>query len=264
MNMDLSGKNAIVTGSAAGIGWGCAKSLASCGAAVTLVARQEDALKTAKAGIEAAVSGAEVHTCAVDLSTGSGCQGLIKQAPTCDILVNNLGVYYPKSFFEATDNDWQQQFDTNLMPGVRLSRHYVPKMIQGGWGRVVFVSSVDALLINTDSLQYGVTKAGVLALSRGIAKLAAYSGVTVNAVLPGPTQVEWLTTFIQQTADKTGKTFAETAHQGVMARYPSSLRGEPLKVEEVANLVVYLCSHLSSATTGSALRADGGIVDKIS
>ena len=181
--------------------------------------------------------------------------------PSCDILVNNLGRYEPKPFFETTDQNWQSQFDINLMLGVRLSRGYMPKMVADGWGRIVFLSSIDSVLVTTDSLQYGVAKAGVLALSRGLAKLAGNSGVTVNAVLPGSAKTEWMEASIEQAAGQSGKTFAEAAHQGVIARYPSSLRGTLLTTDEVANLVVYLCSPQSSATTGSALRADGGIVE---
>jgi NAD(P)-dependent dehydrogenase (short-subunit alcohol dehydrogenase family) len=154
-------------------------------------------------------------------------------------------------------------FHVNVMSGVRLSRTYMPAMMDSGWGRVVFLSSEAGINVPVDSLHYGVTKAAVLALSRGLAKLAHRSGVTVNAVLPGVTMSEWVEAMIKGVAERAGQTFEEAAHAAVKARYPTSITQRVHALEEVANLVVYLCSTKSSATTGSALRADGGIIESI-
>lgn len=207
--------------------------------------------------------GAEVRWVAADLDSAEGCGQALAAEPHCDILVNNLGVYQPKPFFEALDEDWEHLFQINVMTGVRLSRGYLPTMLDKGWGRVVFTISVDGIAIPVDSLHYGVTKAGVLALSRGLAKLAGRSGVTVNAVLPGVTKAEWVKEMLESSAANTGQDPAEFGHAAVVQRYPTSIGKRPLEVEEVANLVTYLCSPQASATTGSAMRADGGIVEAI-
>lgn len=263
MKIDLGGKTAIVTGSSAGIGLGCARGLAEAGATVVIAARRRDALTRARDWLAAAVPRAAVRTVAADLSSADGCENLIKAEPQCDVLVNNLGVFEPKPFRDTPDEDWERVFQINVMSGVRLSRAYLPAMMASGWGRVVFLSSEAGINVPLDSLHYGVTKAAVLALSRGLAKLAGRSGVTVNAVLPGVTMSEWVETMIQGFADQAGQSFEEAAHAAVKARYPTSITQRVHALEEVANLVVYLCSTKSSATTGSALRADGGIIESI-
>ena len=263
MKIDQTGKTAIVSGASAGIGWGCARALAGAGATVVLVARRADALAEACDRVRSAVPGANVRSVAADLGSAEGCGQTLAAEPHCDILVNNLGVYQPKPFFEALDEDWDHLFQINVMTGVRLSRGYLPAMLDKGWGRVVFTSSVDGIATPVDSLHYGVTKAGVLALSRGLAKLAGRSGVTVNAVLPGVTKAEWVKEMLESSAAKAGQDPVEFGHAAVMQRYPTSIGQRPLEVEEVANLVTYLCSPQASATTGSALRADGGIIEAI-
>jgi NAD(P)-dependent dehydrogenase (short-subunit alcohol dehydrogenase family) len=200
---------------------------------------------------------------AADLSSADGCKNLFSAEPRCDILVNNLGVFEPKPFFDTPDDDWVRLFQVNVMSGVRLSRAYMPAMMESGWGRIVFLGSEASINVPVDSLHYGTTKAAVLALSRGLAKFAGRSGVTVNAVLPGVTMSEWVEAMIQGFANKAGQTFEEAAHAAVRQRYPTSITQRVQALEEVANLVVYLCSTKSSATTGSALRADGGIIESI-
>jgi len=263
MKIDLNGKTAIVTGSSAGIGWGCARGLAEAGATVVITARRPDALGSARDRLIDAVPGSTVRAVAADLSSAGGCENLAKAEPRCDILVNNLGVFAPKPFFDILDKDWERLFHVNVMSGARLSRTYMPAMMDSGWGRVVFLSSEAGINVPVDSLHYGVTKAAVLALSRGLAKLAHRSGVTVNAVLPGVTMSEWVEAMIRGAAERAGQTFEDAAHAAVKARYPTSITQRVHALEEVANLVVYLCSTKSSATTGSALRADGGIIESI-
>jgi NAD(P)-dependent dehydrogenase (short-subunit alcohol dehydrogenase family) len=263
MRIDLAGKTAIVTGSSAGIGWGAAQGLAAAGATVVLTGRYEEKLAAARDRLLTAVPTATVRLVIADLTTALGCDALVSAEPTCDILVNNLGFWEPKDFFEATDETWEQSFQVNLMPGVRLSRAYLPAMMERGWGRVVFLSSEAGINLATDSLHSGVFKTAVLGLSRGLAKLARGTGVTVNAILPGVTMVEWVEAMISGMAKQQGLSLEEVGIAAVKARYPSSIDQRIHSVEEVANLVVYTCSMQASATTGSALRADGGIVESI-
>lgn len=264
MKIDLTGKTAVVTGSSAGLGWGCAKGLAAAGATIVINGRKQEALSVARGRLLAAVPEAIVRTVAADLSTVTGCAALVNAEPACDILVNNLASgWSPKSFFETSDEDWTASFHTSVMPGVRLSRSYVTSMMERGWGRVVFLSSVEAINITTDALDYGFGKAAVLNLSRGLAKVCRGSGVTVNAVLAGPTMTEGFAALISGMVEQTGQVFDEASAAAVKQRYPTSLNGRAHSVEEVANLVVYICSAQASATTGAALRAEGGIVESI-
>jgi NAD(P)-dependent dehydrogenase (short-subunit alcohol dehydrogenase family) len=263
MKINLSGKKAIVSGSSAGIGWGCARGLAEAGATVVLTGRPQESLASARDRLLTAVQGATVLTVAADLSQASGCDALVAAEPACDILVNNLGFWEPSPFVDTSDTQWERSLQLNLMPGGRLARAYIAGMIGRGWGRVVFISSIDAITLPVDSLHYGVAKAAVLGLSRGLSKVAQGSGVTVNAILPGPTMVEWLETLVSQLAKQSGQTLQEAGDQAVKTRYPTSLSKRVHSVGEVANLVVYACSAQASATTGTALRADGGIVEAI-
>ncbi|MCJ2124968.1 SDR family NAD(P)-dependent oxidoreductase [Methylobacterium sp. J-077] len=263
MKIDVTGKLAIVSGSSAGIGLGCAMALAKAGADVVLVARSRDALHAAEIQVRALGGSGEVRTVEADLSTEEGCGRLTNEQPRCDILVNNLGVYDPKSFLETPDQDWQRLFDINVMCGVRLSRAYLPAMMSSGWGRVIFLSSVDGVLASIDSLHYGVTKAAVLALSHGLAKFAGTSGVTVNAVLPAVTKTEWVAAMLQGMAGKAGRSVDDLTRDAIVQRYPTSIDKRIHTVGEVANLVAYLCCPLSSATTGATFRADGGVIDTI-
>jgi NAD(P)-dependent dehydrogenase (short-subunit alcohol dehydrogenase family) len=263
MRIELSGKTAVVSGSTAGIGFAIAKGLAQAGAAVVLNGRTQGAVDAAVARIGEVDPRAEVRGVAADLGTAEGCAALVAAEPTADILVNNVGIFGPQDFFEVTDETWERFWQVNVMSGVRLSRAYAPQMIARGWGRVIFISSESGLNIPAEMIHYGVTKTADLALSRGLAKRLAGTGVTVNAVLPGPTLSEGVAEMLKPAHEMTGKSVEELAAEFVRAYRPSSIIGRAATPEEVANLVVYVASPLSSATTGAALRVDGGVVDTI-
>jgi NAD(P)-dependent dehydrogenase (short-subunit alcohol dehydrogenase family) len=263
MHIDLSGKTAIVTGSTGGIGFAIGKGLAQAGATVVLNGRRQMAVKDAVRALKAAVSTAQVRGVAADLGTAQGCAAVVQAEPAADILVNNVGIFGPHDFFETPDEEWERFLAVNVMSGVRLSRAYLPGMKKQGWGRVIFLSSESALNIPADMIHYGVTKTADLALSRGLAKRMAGTGVTVNAILPGPTLSEGVREMLRPEQEKTGRPIEEIAAGFVKRERPSSIIQRAATVEEVANLAVYVASPLSSATTGAALRVDGGVVDSI-
>lgn len=263
MKIDLTGKTALVTGSTAGIGLAIARGLAGCGATVVVNGRTQQAVDRALADIAAAVPGAQVRGVAADLGNAEGCARLVAAEPSADILVNNLGIYGQKDFFDLTDDDWDRLHAVNVMSGVRLSRAYVRAMAERGWGRVVFLSSESGLNIPVEMIHYGCSKTANLAVSRGLAKRMAGTGVTVNAVLPGPTLSDGVAELLRPGAAKSGQTLEQAAAAFVQAKRPSSLLRRAATSEEVANLVVYVCSPQASATTGAALRVDGGVVDTI-
>jgi NAD(P)-dependent dehydrogenase (short-subunit alcohol dehydrogenase family) len=263
MKIDLSGKTAIVTGSAGGIGFAIARGLADCGATVIVNGRTQSEIDRAAAAVRASLPDAELRGVAADLATAAGCADLIKAEPECDILVNNVGIYGPHDFFDIPDSEWTRIFEVNVMSGVRLSRAYMPAMLKRNWGRVVFLSSESALNIPSDMIHYGFTKTAVLAIARGLAKRAAGTGVTVNSVLPGPTLTEGVEEMLKEAAKKAGQSIEQAAMAFVKATRPSSIIQRIATTEEVANMVVYAVSPQASATTGAALRVDGGIVDTI-
>lgn len=263
MNIDLSGKTAVVSGSTAGIGFAIASGLAAAGAHVVINGRTAAAVERAVEAIADSGAVAPPRGVVADLATADGCAALLAQAPEADILVNNLGIYGAHDFFALADEEWARFFDTNVMSGVRLSRHYLSGMVKRGWGRVVFLSSESALNIPANMIHYGVTKTAYLALSRGLAKRVAGSGVTVNAVLPGPTMSEGLKGALAGMAEKAHETLEEAGVDFVRHHRPSSILRRPTSPEEVANMVVYVCSSQASGTTGAALRVDGGVVDTI-
>jgi NAD(P)-dependent dehydrogenase (short-subunit alcohol dehydrogenase family) len=257
MRIDLSGRTAIVTGSTAGIGLAIAKGLAAAGAAVTVNGRSEARVHAAIEAVLQAVPGADVTGVAADLAVAEGTARLLARVQAADILVNNLGIFEPTPFAEITDADWQRFFDTNVMSGVRVTRAYLPGMVAAGWGRVVFISSESGLNIPKEMIHYGMTKTAQLAISRGLAESVAGTGVTVNAVLPGPTLSEGVAAML-------GSDDPEAAGRQFVKEYrPTSLIGRLATVEEVANMVVYACSPQASATSGAALRVDGGVVRAI-
>jgi len=263
MQIDLSGKTALVTASTAGIGLAIAKGLAATGAEVVLNGRREDSLNSAIDAVRAAVPGAPVRGAAADVGTAAGCAALVAAVPSVDILVNNAGIYGPKDFFALDDADWSRYFELNVMSGVRLARAYVPGMQARDWGRVVFISSESGLNIPEDMIHYGFSKTAQLSISRGLAKRLRGTGVTVNAVLPGPTLSEGVAEMLKEAAAKEGVSVEAAATAFVKAKRPSSILQRAATVEEVANMVVYVCSRQASATTGAALRVDGGVVDTI-
>jgi len=261
MKIDLSGKTALVTGSTAGIGHAIAKGLAGSGASVVINGRGQDKVDAAVRKLEG--TGAKVRGIAADVSTASGCKALVAALPEVDILINNAGIFEAKDFFEIPDEDWSRFFEINVMSGVRLSRAYMMGMLKRNWGRIVFISSESALNIPTEMIQYGMTKTAQLAVSRGLAKLTRGTGVTVNAVLPGPTMSEGVETFVKDLARQNGQSEADAASSFVKQHRPGSLLERFASVDEIANMVVYVASKEASATNGAALRVEGGLVDTI-
>ncbi|PCC97979.1 SDR family NAD(P)-dependent oxidoreductase [Halopseudomonas pelagia] len=263
MLIDLTGKTAIVTGSTAGIGFAIAQGLAASGANVIINGRKQASVDSALKQLKEALPKAQVRGVAADLSSSEGLAKLQAAEPKADILVNNLGIYGQKDFFETSDELWQEFFDVNVLSGVRVSRAYVPAMVDQGWGRVVFISSESGLNIPSDMIHYGFTKSANLSIARGLAKRLAGTGVTVNAVLPGPTMSEGVAEMLKPMAEEKGISMQEAGDKFVKAKRPSSIIQRIASTEEVANMVVYTCSPQASATTGAALRVEGGIVDSI-
>ena len=258
MDLKLRGKLALVSGSTKGIGLAIATGLAREEARVIVNGRSEKSVNEALAKIREAVPDAKLEQFAGDLSDARTAAALLKRFPAVGILVNNLGIFEPKPFEEIPDDDWRRFFEVNVLSGVRLSRAYLPGMKKNDWGRIVFISSESGIQIPAEMIHYGMTKTAQLAVSRGLAETCAGTGVTVNAVLPGPTRSDGVDDFIRQLSG--GKPFAEFENEFFQSVRPSSLIKRFATTEEVANLVVYICSPLSSATNGAALRVDGGVV----
>jgi NAD(P)-dependent dehydrogenase (short-subunit alcohol dehydrogenase family) len=260
MNIDLSGKTALVTGSTGGIGFAVARGLAACGARVAVNGRKQQTVDAALAKIRAALPTAKLMGVAADVSTAEGCAKLAAAVPEADILVNNAGIFEPKDFFAIPDEDWRRFFEVNVLSGVRLSRALMPGMLKRNWGRIVFVSSESAINIPKDMIHYGTTKTAQLAISRGLAELTAGTGVTVNAVLPGPTRSDGIEPFLDAMAAQEGVPVDQMAAEFVKQHRPTSLLQRFATVDEIANMVVYLCSKEASATNGAPLRVEGGII----
>jgi NAD(P)-dependent dehydrogenase (short-subunit alcohol dehydrogenase family) len=263
VNIDLTGKTAIVSASTAGIGLAIATGLAASGAETIVNGRKQDAVDRAIDTIRQRAPNAKLRGFAGDLGTAEGCDALAQAIPHADILVNSLGIFGPSDIFSTPDDDWERYFQVNVMSGVRLTRHYLKGMMERKWGRVVFVSSESALNIPPDMLAYGFSKTAQLSVARGIAKFAAGSGVTVNSVLPGPTLSDGFRSMVEETAKEQGKTVEQVATEFVREHRSSSIIQRAASTEEVANMVVYVCSPQASATSGAALRVDGGVVDTI-
>ncbi len=263
MHIDLSSKTALVTGSTAGIGFAIAKGLARAGATVIINGRTQAAVDKALAAIRTELPQAALRGVALDLGDAAGCDELVRREPQVDVLVNNLGIYGARDFFDTPDDEWQRFFEVNVMSGVRLARAYATGMVAQGWGRIVFISSESGVNIPPDMIHYGFTKSANLSVSRGLAKRLAGTGVTVNAVLPGPTLSDGVESILQAAAQKTGKPLEEIATGFVKAKRPTSIIQRMATPDEVANMVVYACSPQASATTGAALRVEGGIVDTL-
>lgn len=258
MDLQLSDKLALVSGSTKGIGLAIATGLAREDANVIVNGRSETSVNTALARIRQTMPDAKLHGFAGDLSTAAAVDKLVQQFPAVDILVNNLGIFEPKPFDEIPDADWIRFFEVNVLSGVRLSRAYLPGMKLKNWGRIIFISSESGIQIPAEMIHYGMTKTAQLAVSRGLAETCAGTGVTVNAVLPGPTHSDGVDEFVNKLSG--GKPFADFEKEFFSKVRPSSLIRRFATTEEVASLVVYISSPASSATNGAALRVDGGVV----
>ncbi|MFJ8156982.1 SDR family NAD(P)-dependent oxidoreductase [Streptomyces sp. NPDC094468] len=255
-------RTVLVTGSTSGIGEATAAAFARDGAEVIVNGRDPDRTKAAAERVLAAAGNGEVRAVAADVSTADGVRALTDAVPDVDVLVNNAAIFDARPAFEITDEEWSRYFETNVLSGIRLTRHYAPRMVRRGWGRVVFISSESAVNTPKEMIHYGATKTTQLAVARGFAQEVAGTGVTVNSVLPGPTLTPGVRVFI---ADRVGEgvPFEEAERRFIAEERPSSLLGRLIRPEEVANLVHYVGSDAASATTGAALRVDGGVVSSI-
>lgn len=260
MDLQLTGKRALVTGSTAGIGLAIGRALAAEGAHVTLNGRTAARVDRAVADLAAARLPGRVAGVAADLATAAGCAALIAALPAVDILINNVGIFEPKPFAEIPDGDWLRFFEVNVLSGVRLTRHYLEGMRRADWGRVLFISSESAVQIPAEMIHYGMTKTAQIAIARGLAETTAGTGVTVNSLLPGPTRSEGVATFVEQMAQARGVDFATMEREFFTTARPSSLLRRFATVDEVAAMAVFLSSPQAAATNGAAVRVDGGVV----
>ncbi len=260
MDFELRGKKALVTGSTAGIGFAIAKALAAEGASVIVNGRTKARVDKAVSELESAGA---VTGIAADLGTAEGCKSLLAALPQIDILVNNLGIFEAKPFGEITDEDWLHFFEVNVLSGVRLSRAYLPAMLQQNWGRILFIASESALQIPVEMIQYGMTKTAQLAIARGLAEMTAGTAVTVNSILPGPTKSEGVGDFVAGLAAQQGKSAADVERDFFLHARPSSLLKRFESPGEIAALTAFVASPKASGVNGAALRVDGGVVRAI-
>ena len=260
MQIDLKGLRALVTGSTAGIGAAIATKLAQNGAEVVVNGRTAERVTQAIASLRAKAPGARFHAAPGDVATAQGIDAILAVTGDVDILVNNAGWFEPKDAFEITDGDWHKVFDTNVLSGVRLTRALAPRMRQKGFGRIVFISSESGIQIPTEMIHYGMSKTAQLSLMRGFAQALVKTGVTVNAVLPGPTLSEGVGGFIDNLAHAQGKTPAEIEKGFFEHARPTSLLKRWIEPDEVADAVLFVCSREASAITGAPIRVDGGVV----
>lgn len=260
MDLKLTGKTALVTGSTAGIGLAIAQRLAAEGAEVIISGRSQAKLDEAAAKVGAL---GKVTAVLADVATADGAATLIAAAPEADILVNNLGIYEAKAFAEITDEDWHHFFEVNVVSGARLARHYFPLMLAKNWGRVIFIASESGLVIPGEMVHYGMTKTAQLAISRGLAEQTRGTGVTVNSVLPGPTRSEGIVEFIRSVVENKDASEAERETEFFTKLRPLSLIGRLIEADEVAAQVALLASPLGAVTNGAAIRVEGGIIPTI-
>ncbi|WP_055589506.1 SDR family NAD(P)-dependent oxidoreductase [Peterkaempfera griseoplana] len=262
MHVELAGRRAVVTGSSQGIGLAIARGLAQAGAAVTVTGRTRSRVEEAADGLREQVPGADVTAVAADLATEEGADTLCEAVPQTDILINNLGIFQARPALEIEDAEWRGYFETNVLSAVRLSRRYLPGMIARGWGRVQNIASDSAVATPVEMIHYGMSKTSLLAVSRGFAKAAAGSGVTVNSVLAGPTHTGGVEDFVHQLVGWS-LPWEEAQREFMRLHRPQSLLQRLIEPEEIAHMVVYLSSPQASATTGAAVRVDGGYIDAI-
>ena len=263
MDYKLKGKSAFISGSTSGIGLSTAELLVKEGANVIINGRSEISVSDAVDFIKTKYPGSKISGIPTDFSKPNQIQKLIKRLPDVDILINNVGIYESKTFFEIQDNEWFKQFEVNVMSGVRLSKYFLPLMLKKNWGRIIFISSECASLVPNDLIPYSMTKASILAISRGLAQLTKDTNITVNTVMPGSTLTKGANTFLNQSAKKLNKSVKEIEDDFFSVSRNSSLIRRFASSSEVANAIVYLSSPLSSATNGSVLKVDGGSVGGI-
>ena len=263
MDLGLKGRRALVTGSTAGIGYAIARGLAAEGAQVEITGRTQASVDAALARLKKEFPAAKAGGIAADCATAEGAAKVFARVEAVDILVNNLGIYDRKPFFEIEDAEWLRYFEVNVLSGVRFARRYAQSMAKKNWGRILFISSESGLNIPKEMIHYGMTKTAQLAISRGLAMELAGTGVTVNAVLPGPTTTENTSRMREARARAAGKTVEEIEKDFFRVYRPTTLINRFTSAEEVANLAVYLCGEGASGTSGAAMRVDGGVVNQI-
>ncbi len=263
MDLKLQGKTALVTGSTAGIGFAIAQILAYEGSTVIINGRSKDRVTQAIQQIKASNPEANLIAAPADLSQKEEVETLIEQIPTVDILVNNAGIYKTQPFIDISDEEWLNMFEVNVMSGVRLSRHYIVPMLKQNWGRIIFISSESGLQIPQEMVHYGMSKAAQIAIARGIAETTKGTQVTVNSVLPGPTSSEGIRQFVNDIGTQQNKSPKQIEKEFFENLRPNSLIKRFTAPEEIASMVAFLCSPLSSATNGTAVRVDGGLLKSI-
>ena len=263
MDLRLTDKIALITGSTAGIGFAIARALAIEGAHVYVNGRTQERVDAAVAAIRSEVKTIKVDGIVADFSNAAGAEAVIEKLPVVNVLINNVGIFEPKPFAEIPDTDWYRFFEINVMSGVRLARHYLAGMLQQNWGRIVFISSESAVQIPPEMVHYGMTKTAQVAVARGIAESVAGTGVTVNSIHPGPTESEGVGGFVEAMAKQQSKSKPAIEKEFFEHVRPSSLLKRFATVDEVAAMVTFVASELSSATNGAALRVDGGVVRAI-
>ena len=263
MNLQLNNKTALVTGSTAGIGYATAKQLLQEGANVIINGRTKDRVDAAISSLQKEKITGKVSGIAADFSKVGEVNALIAEIPAVDILINNVSIFGPVPFEKITDEEWLRLFEINVLSGIRLSRYYFPLMLKQNWGRIIFISSESAINIPEEMIHYGMTKTAQLAISRGLAELTKKTNVTVNSVLPGPTKSEGVTNFVNDMAESKGKTAAEMEEEFFKTIRPTSIIQRFTTVNEIAQMITFLASPLSSATNGASIRVDGGLLKTI-
>lgn len=263
MDLSIKNKQVFVSGSTAGIGYAIANGFAKEGAVVYVNGRSLEKVENAVKRIKEEIAGAQVHGVVADLTTAEGFDKVSHEVPQVDILINNLGLFEPVPFFESKDEDWLKLFNVNVMSGMRLTRFYMPKMLENNWGRVIFITSESAIQIPTEMIHYGMTKTAQLSIANGLAQLTKGTGVTVNSVLPGPTYSEGVERFIGELAQQRESTTKEVERQYFTETRPLSLLQRFISPDEVAATVLYVSSEWAAATNGAAIRVDGGILKGI-
>ncbi len=263
MDLKLSGKKALISGSTAGIGFAIAERFLAEGASVIINGRSEESVNAAISDLKATYPNGDIIGVAADFSKVDDVNRLLSEVPEIDILINNAGIFEPKPFMNIPDEDWFRLFEINVMSGIRLSRFYFPKMIEKNWGRIIFISSESGVFIPEEMIHYGMTKTAQLAVSRGLAELTKGTAVTVNSILPGPTMSKAVGEFIENLSRSGRKTADEVEKEFFQDMRPTSLIQRFASVEEVADTVVYYSSPLASATNGAAIRVEGGLIRSI-